>query len=116
MIEARGWHTELILDRTVKALRKNGFEALYVPGKEEAVSIVLEMVPVGATIGLGGSVTLREMGLPEALRARGNRVADHWDAREKGASAEEVLEIRGLQLNSDVSSPAPTPAPRRGSS
>jgi hypothetical protein len=102
LIEAMEWHTELILDRTVKALRKNGFEALCVPDKEEAVSKVLEMVPVGATVGIGGSVTLREMGLPEALRKKGNGVADHWKSRERGASAEEVLDIRRTQLNSDV--------------
>ena len=102
MIEAREWQTELILDRTVKALSKNGFEALHVPDKEEAVSMVLEMVPEGAIVGLGGSITLREMGLPEALRNRGNEVADHWEARERGASPEEVLDIRRTQLNSDV--------------
>jgi L-lactate utilization protein LutB len=87
LIEARVWYDQQIMDRIVRALRKNGFEALCVYDKEEAVSRILELVPGEALVGLGGSVTLREMGLPEALRARGNRVADHWEAREKGASA-----------------------------
>jgi len=102
MIEARDWYDKLMVDRTLKALRRNGFEALYASDKKEAVSMVLEMVPVDALVGLGGSVTLRELGIPEALKSRGHRVADHWEAREKGALAGEILEIRRQQLNSDV--------------
>ena len=102
MIEARDWYDKLMVDRTLKALRRNGFEALYASDKKEAVSMVLEMVPVDALVGLGGSVTLRELGIPEALLARGHRVADHWEAREKGVLAGEILEIRRQQLNSDV--------------
>ena len=102
MIEAREWYDEQMVDRTLKALRRNGFEALYASDKREAASVVLEMVPVDALVGLGGSVTLREIGIPEALKARGHRVADHWEAREKGALAGEILEIRRQQLNSDV--------------
>ena len=102
MYEAKEWYHQLIVERTLKALMKNGFEALCVPDKEEAVSRILELVPGDALVGLGGSVTLREMGLPEALRNRGNEVADHWEARERGASAAEVLEVRRAQMNSDV--------------
>ncbi len=102
MIEAREWYDMQVIERTLKALRRNGFEALYAPDKKEAVSLVLEMVPVDALVGVGGSVTLRELGIPEALKVRGQRVADHWEAREKGALAGEILEIRRQQLNSDV--------------
>ncbi len=102
MIEAREWYDKQNVDRTLKALRRNGFEALYASDKREAVSVVLEMVPVDALVGLGGSVTLRELGIPEALKARGHRVADHWEAREKGTLTGEILEIRRQQLNSDI--------------
>ena len=102
MFEAKKWYRSLKVDNTLKALEKNKFEAVYVPVKEEAVSKVLDIVPSDALVGLGGSVTLREIGLPEALRNRGNRLADHWEARRQGASAEETLKIRRLQLNSDV--------------
>ena len=102
LAEAREWYTELRVNKTMSALRKNGFEALYVPTKEEAVSKILDLIPEKALVGLGGSVTLREMGLPDALRKRGNRVADHWEARARGASAEEELGTRRQHLNSDV--------------
>ena len=90
------------MENTLSALRENGFNAVYASTKESAISTVLDMVQPDAIVGLGGSVTLREMGLPEVLRERGNRVADHWEARQRGASPEEVMEIRRLHLNSDV--------------
>jgi len=85
LIEAREWHTELSIDRTLRALSKNDFKAFYVPNKEEAVSRILELVPSNALVGLGGSVTLRELSIPEILKERDNRVADHWAAREREA-------------------------------
>ena len=102
MMEAREWHEKLRVENTLKALERNGFEAKYYPTSEEALAGVLGMVPDGAAVGLGGSVTLREMGLVEALEARGVELADHWVARAAGVSREGVMEIRRAQVNSDV--------------
>lgn len=101
-MEARDWYTEKRVERTLKALRDNGFEALYFPSGDEAVDKVLEMIPEGSLVGLGGSVTLRELEIPLILEERGYRVADHWAARQRGAGAGEVMEIRRSQVNSDV--------------
>jgi L-lactate utilization protein LutB len=101
-MEAREWHEKLRVENTLNALERNGFDALYCATAEEALVKVLEMVPDGATVGLGGSVTLREMGLVDALAARDVSVADHWKAGSEGASPEEVMEIRRTHINSDV--------------
>ncbi len=58
--------------------------------------------PERSSVGLGGSMTLREMGLVDALEARGVDVANHWKAGREGASPEEVIEIRRAHVNSDV--------------
>jgi hypothetical protein len=102
MLEARKWYEDLRVENTLKSLRRNGFEALYLPTVEGVVSKVLGMVPEGAIVGIGGSVTLREMGLMKALEERGVELADHWAASRLGASSEEVMGIRRLHLNSDV--------------
>ncbi len=102
MLEARKWYEDLRVENTLTSLRRNGFEALYLPTVEEAVSKVVGMVPEGSIVGIGGSVTLREMGLLKALEERGVEQADHWEARKRGASGEEVMRIRRLHLNSDV--------------
>ena len=41
MFEVNKWRQDLRVAKTLKALKKNGFEAAYVPDKETAVSKVL---------------------------------------------------------------------------
>lgn len=102
MMEAREWHEKLKVENTLNALERNGFDVIFYPTAEEALAGVLEMVPDGATVGIGGSVTLREMGLVDALEKRDVTLADHWKAGNEGASPEEVMEIRRTHINSDV--------------
>lgn len=102
MSYAKNWHQELQVEKTISALKEKGFETFYFSTKEDAVKKVLDIVPPDAKVGLGGSVTLRELGLPTILLSRGNTLADHWAARQQGASSEEMLRIRRTQLNSDV--------------
>jgi len=84
--------------KAVKALIKNGFNAIYVPTKEEAVKRALELVPPNATVGVGGSVTVRELGIVDELQARGHVVFDHH----LGKTDEERDRIRKAQLTCDV--------------
>jgi L-lactate utilization protein LutB len=100
--EAREWFQEFHLDKTVKSLKKNGFDVLNFSSPEEAKSEILKMIPEDALVGVGGSVTIREMGLLEALKDRGYRIANHWEARAQNASTEEMMKIRRQHLNSDV--------------
>jgi hypothetical protein len=100
--EAKTWYQELRIKRTVEALKKNGFDVLTTSSVEEALDKVLALIPLESLVGIGGSVTLREIGLPEALRRRGNRVADHWMARESGATPKEIRETVRLHPSSDV--------------
>lgn len=100
--DVKKWHLEKKVERTLAALRKNDFDAMYIRTGKAAVAKVLELVPPNALVGVGGSVTVRELGLLESIRHRGNKIADHWEARQKGLSPEEVMKIRRLLLNSDV--------------
>ena len=101
-MEAREWHEMLRVENTLSALERKGFDVQFYPTAEEALAGVLGMVPEGASVGLGGSVTLREMGLVDALEARGVEVANHWKAGREGASPEEIMAIRRAHINSDV--------------
>lgn len=60
------------VDRTIQALKKNHFEALFVPDRKAALEEVMKRIPEGATVSLGGSVTLTQVGIPDALKARKN--------------------------------------------
>ena len=83
----------------VARLKKNEMEALYFSTAAEAREEVLRRIPPKATVGIGGSVTLREMGLLEALEKRGNEVYDHW---KEGLSQEERQEVVKKHQRSDV--------------
>jgi len=84
--------------KAVKALIKNGFDAIYVPTKEEAVKKALELVPPNATVGVGGSVTIRELGIVDELLKRGHVIFDHYLPN----SPEEKDRMRKCQLTCDV--------------
>ncbi len=60
-----------------EGLRKRGMDARVAAGREAAVEEVLSIIPPGADVGCGGSVTIRELGLLEKLRERGNQVFVH---------------------------------------
>ena len=93
------WYLEERAQRTVEALQKHGFATVYSPGRDEAKEEILKLIPESATIGFGGSMTLRELGIPKHLEEKGHTTFDHW---KPGLSPEEVTEARRAQLTCDV--------------
>lgn len=69
---------EIIGNDVVRALKRRGFEAEYVPTGAEALKRILEIVPANATVGIPGTVTVRAIGAMDALKERGNVIFQHW--------------------------------------
>lgn len=92
------WHNEVIGKRVVEALKKNRFDAIYIPTKEAAREKILEMINPEASIGIGGSVTTRELQVLDELSKRGNIIFNH---SVPNLSSEEKLPIRRKQLTAD---------------
>ena len=67
----------------VKSLRNRGFGAEYVPTAKEALKRILEIIPENASVGIPGTVTIREIGAMEALKERGNTIYQHWGPMSK---------------------------------
>ena len=74
----------------VEAMGKREIDARFFPGREEAVQAVLEVIPPDAAVGCGGSWTMRQIGLLDTLRERGNQVYAH----EAGMDFEEAMRVR----------------------
>lgn len=89
---------EIIGNDVVKALQRRGFSAEYVPTAEEALKRVLEIIPEGATVGIPGTITARDIGALDALKERGNTVYQHWGKM----SNEERREARFKENTADV--------------
>ncbi len=61
------------IEQVVKALKSNRFETvMVVKDKEAAVKAVLDMIPEGATVGTGGSMTVNQTGVRDILTERGS--------------------------------------------
>ena len=84
--------------KVIESLKRNEMEGLYFPTAAEAKTEVLRRIPPGAKVGIGGSITLREMGILEALEERGNGVYDHW---KEGLSKERRQEVGKKQQRAD---------------
>jgi hypothetical protein len=87
-----------IVQQVIESLRKNEMEALYFPTAREAQEEVLKRIPPGVTVGIGGSLTLRQMGLLEALEKRGNEIFNHW---KEGLSKEDRQSVAKKQQRAD---------------
>jgi len=86
-------------EKAVSALRKRNIDAHFIRNREEALKLILGMIPKGATVALGGSVTLIETGLLDLLRKKeGITLLDRY---KPGISKEEVAKMRLAGLTAD---------------
>lgn len=99
MDSLKEWHVEKSASRTVSALRANGFESAFFASRDELVTKVTEYVRPSMRVGVGGSVTVRQLGLPPICEGKGAVVLDHW---REGLTAEEISRIRLDQLTCDL--------------
>lgn len=87
-----------VIEKTMKALKKHGFEVEYARDKQECREKVLELVPQGASVAVPGSASVRATGSVDALGKRGSQLFDHWATE----NPQESIEMRKKQLTADV--------------
>lgn len=88
-------HADIIGREVVKRLKQNNFNAFYFSKRKEAVEHILDLIPQGAKVGCGGSVTLKELKIIELAKTKGAQILDH---NLPGLTAEEKAGIRHEQL------------------
>lgn len=93
------WFQEKQVERTVKALEKNNISASVAKDRQAAKEKVSSMIPDGVTVGIGGSVTLNQLGLIDLLKARGLTIFNPF---EKPPPGQEGVDMRKQALVSDV--------------
>jgi len=90
---------ELLAGRLIKQLQKRHMQAFYCATTAEAVQTVSDLIADGSTVTWGGSMTVRDLGLPDALRKRGTlQVLD----RDLAATPEEQQDIYLRAFTADV--------------
>ena len=78
--------------KVIKNLARRNIEAFYCPTAREAVEKVLEMIPAGSSVTWGGSMSIRDIGIPAALADAGKyEVYDRDKAPDRAAATEIYL-------------------------
>ena len=67
---------ERLAAKMIKNLERRHFEAYYCKRAEEAAAKVSALIPDGSSVTWGGSMTIRDMGLPAILHGRNLKVID----------------------------------------
>jgi hypothetical protein len=83
----------------IKNFKKRGIEGAYFDTCPEAVKAVCAVISAGALVGMGGSETLIESGLLDALRRMDIRLLDRY---REGISKDEIIEMRRQGMLCDV--------------
>lgn len=83
--QEKSWLYEERAKVAVANLQKKNIHALYVPSQKEALAAILGMIPPGAVVYRGDSVTLDQIGIePELVKRGQNKVVDPKERDEQG--------------------------------
>lgn len=89
---------ERLAKHLIRHLERRNMQAHYCPTGAEAKETVCKLIPDGSSVTWGGSMTIRDMGIPAALHARGTlTVMD----RDLAANRDEAQEIYRKAFNAD---------------
>ncbi|MBR5712241.1 MAG: lactate utilization protein [Lachnospiraceae bacterium] len=58
----------LLAQKVIRGLETRNMQGYYAETKEEALSMALELIPEGSSVGMGGCMSAQEIGLTEELR------------------------------------------------
>lgn len=87
------------IEKTLAALNKNGFKAVYAKDAAAAKDYVNSLIGKDDTVGFGGSVTLFDTGIADSITERGNTVYSSELAARKG---EDTNEAKAKGMGADI--------------
>jgi len=98
MDEIKKWKNLCKAKKIVEILNKKHFKATYVETLEDAKKLLLSMIDKGASVAIGGSTTLGEMGLVDILR---NGNYNFFDRYKNLPFDPDIIEIHRKSLTAD---------------
>ena len=88
------------MENLKKIYKKHGFELIFVPTQEEALSVAMSFIKPYMSIGLGGSTTVKQIGLYDYVTSRKDITL--YNQYEAGISMEENSERRHKGILADL--------------
>ncbi|MEW6670324.1 MAG: lactate utilization protein [Thermodesulfobacteriota bacterium] len=93
------WTSEKLCRQAVKALQKNEFAAIYCSEPREAFDYIIAEARTATTIGLGGSRSIADLKVAEALGQMGKEILV---SKGPDVTPEQGMDIRRRQLTCDL--------------
>jgi L-lactate utilization protein LutB len=87
------------VDKVIERLRVNNMKGYLANSREEACRLALGLIPAGATVAMGNSLTLRETGVFAALTGGDYKLINQFEA---GIAPDENIRRRKQGLLADV--------------
>ena len=94
----QAWLHEKWAERIIKNLNRNYMNGFYFNSAKDALPEILGKIPPGALVGLGDSLTLKQIGVISALEKGNYRLLNPW----AGKDMKQRIEIQRQALTSDV--------------
>lgn len=89
---------EIKIRKVIENLKKRNITGHYCEDREAAVEKILSLIPEGSEVSWGGSMTLGQLGIKEAIKSENYKVNDPMSLSDPS----EALEARRKSLNADV--------------
>jgi hypothetical protein len=86
-------------EHVIENLKKRNINGIYCRSTNDAVAEICRMIPEGASVALGGSVTIMQSGLLDALRGMNIELLDRY---RPGITNDEVEAIMARGMTADV--------------
>ncbi|MBI1921137.1 MAG: lactate utilization protein [Geobacter sp.] len=93
------WTSQKKCEKAVESLNRNGFAGIFCHNRQEACDYILKEAEGAVTIGFGGSMSVADLGIPEAMQGLGKELLIHGAP---GLALEERREIMRRQLTCDL--------------
>ena len=90
-----------MFEKTVEALKRRGYEAVAVATAEEAKAIILKEAENAATVGWGGSETIKEIGVRSVLESSGKTIREYETIMDLFLLSANALTEDGIIVNID---------------
>ncbi|MGI6685197.1 MAG: lactate utilization protein [Bacillota bacterium] len=104
-VKSKECYNVLLAQKLIEEFEKRNIEGYYCKTKEEALKKVLKMIPKDSLVSWGGSLTLQEIGLKDALKNEGYNYLDPAEpqgGKEKEQAARQALSADFFLMSSNA--------------
>ena len=98
MVDFFKQRNEKLATKVLESFQKRHFEAYYCPTKQDALNQAMNLIPKEDTVSWGGSMSIAEIGLIDALKSNGYKTID----RDSAKTPEEKKELTKKALLADT--------------